>query len=51
MSNILIVGANQGIGYYMVVRLLEKGNKTDENMLSSSPLYGKNNVENDTENK
>ena len=27
MSNILIVGANQGIGYYMVVRLLEKGNK------------------------
>lgn len=27
MSNILIVGANQGIGYYMVIRLLEKGNK------------------------
>lgn len=27
MSNILIVGANQGIGYYMVRRLLEKGNK------------------------
>ncbi len=25
MSNILIVGANQGIGYYMVERLLEKG--------------------------
>ena len=25
MSNILIVGANQGIGYYMVKRLLEKG--------------------------
>lgn len=27
MSNILIVGANQGIGYYMAIRLLEKGNK------------------------
>lgn len=27
MSNILIVGANQGIGYYMVIRLLEKGNR------------------------
>ena len=27
MSNILIVGANQGIGYYMVIRLLENGNK------------------------
>lgn len=27
MSNILIVGANQGIGYHMVKRLLEKGNK------------------------
>lgn len=27
MSNILIVGANQGIGYHMVSRLLEKGNK------------------------
>lgn len=27
MSNILIVGANQGIGYHMVNRLLEKGNK------------------------
>lgn len=27
MSNILIVGADQGIGYYMVIRLLEKGNK------------------------
>ena len=27
MLNILIVGANQGIGYYMVRRLLEKGNK------------------------
>lgn len=26
VSNILIVGANQGIGYYMVERLLEKGN-------------------------
>lgn len=26
MSNILIVGANQGIGYHMVSRLLEKGN-------------------------
>ncbi len=25
MANILIVGANQGIGYYMVERLLEKG--------------------------
>ena len=27
MSNILIVGANQGIGYWMVNCLLEKGNK------------------------
>jgi NAD(P)-dependent dehydrogenase (short-subunit alcohol dehydrogenase family) len=27
MSNILIVGANQGIGYYMVKQLLEDGNK------------------------
>ena len=27
MSNILIVGANQGIGYHMVNRLLENGNK------------------------
>ena len=27
MSNILIIGANQGIGYHMVSRLLEKGNK------------------------
>lgn len=26
MSNILIVGANRGIGYYMAIRLLEKGN-------------------------
>ena len=25
MSNILIIGANQGIGYYLVKRLLEKG--------------------------
>ena len=29
MSNILIVGANRGIGYYMAIRLLEKGNKRD----------------------
>lgn len=27
MSNILIVGANRGIGYYLVNRLLEKGDK------------------------
>ena len=27
MSNILIVGANQGIGYWMVSSFLEKGNK------------------------
>jgi len=26
MANILIVGANQGIGYYLVERLLELGN-------------------------
>lgn len=26
MGNIIIVGANQGIGYYMVERLLELGN-------------------------
>lgn len=26
MSNILIVGANRGFGYYMAIRLLEKGN-------------------------
>ena len=26
MGNIVIVGANQGIGYYMVERLLESGN-------------------------
>lgn len=27
MSNIVIVGANQGIGYYLVQSLLEAGNK------------------------
>ncbi len=26
MANVLIVGANQGIGYYLVERLLELGN-------------------------
>lgn len=29
MSNILIVGANRGIGYYMAIRLLEKGKQRD----------------------
>lgn len=26
MTNVLIVGANEGIGYYLVERLLESGN-------------------------
>lgn len=26
MANVLVVGANQGIGYYLVERLLELGN-------------------------
>ena len=26
MANVLIVGANQGIGYYLTERLLELGN-------------------------
>ena len=44
MANILIVGADQGIGYYLVERLLEVGNsvtvldrQTDQNVAAVRP--------------
>ena len=30
-DNIIITGANQGIGYYMVEKLLAEGNKVSRN--------------------
>lgn len=41
MANVLIIGANQGIGYYLVERLLELGNTVTvlDVQISAIPVY------------
>ena len=40
MSNILIIGANQGIGYYLAESLLESGNRVAVLDIPTHPIAG-----------
>ena len=51
-NNIIITGANQGIGYYMVEKLLAEGNKVsvldiETNNLTNNYRYSKSHYSND----